>query len=535
MPRVAPQVDDADGVGQIETLDDRLSETERIASLSSIGVVDPEQFDLPLETKTTLDGFLLLDTCKAEFPEDVSRADVNGLGLRSIVAEDLLFFTGLSFLDMSDNQAPLGPLGVLPALKELDFQCNALSKLENLTGFDALEWLNLSFNCLVASDVEELAKIPRLRELYLANNWVIHLPPIMDHFTRLETLSLERNNINGSDIFAALAVAPRLKNLNMSHNKITHFPQITLTQREGSGFPALSYLNLAHNKIAKECDILALVWLRVLEQLVLYGNPLAHAAVQTQDKTKLIYNPVPNMTDPNVETEREVQLNIVIAYPDTKRRKPTYKNVAIARVAQAALPTSQEFKARGQRMLKTDPAATIFPPLQRRHDDDAKVQEDEPRDGPDATFLTGVGLEDTTSPMEIASRPDKFPHVKDQKHTEPAMPSYFLTRSLAPTTEVQQHKLKTAMSSLRYQLNHPLTSHNDSDHPDMPLASRSTALHNIRQRPRRHHGPEIKSGVLATIDRAIDDVNAKLHQRSVDRSAALEKLLRKANRLIQQK
>ncbi|KAG9409414.1 hypothetical protein AC1031_019675 [Aphanomyces cochlioides] len=476
MPRVAPQVDDADSVGQIETLDDRLSETERIASLSSIGVVDPEQFDLPLESKTTLDGFLLLDTCKgtsstlstlkdclhvAEFPEDVSRADVNGLGLRSIVAEDLLFFTGLSFLDMSDNQvdiplhddahdklqAPLGPLGVLPALKELDFQCNALSKLENLTGFDALEWLNLSFNCLVASDVEELAKIPRLRELYLANNWVIHLPPIMDHFTRLETLSLERNNINGTDIFAALAVAPRLKNLNLSHNKITQFPQ---TQREGSGFPALSYLNLAHNKIAKECDILALVRLRVLEQLVLYGNPLAHAAVQ--DKTKLIYNPVPNMTDPNVETEREVQLNIVIAYPDTKRRKPTYKNVAIVRVAQAALPTSQEFKARGQRMLKTDPAATIFPPLQvdRRPDDDAKVQEDEPRDGPDATFITGVGLEDTASPMEIVTRPDKFPHVKDQKHTEPAMPSYFLTRSLAPTTEVQQHKLKTAMSSLRY-------------------------------------------------------------------------------------
>ncbi|EQC41249.1 hypothetical protein SDRG_01224 [Saprolegnia diclina VS20] len=456
----------------------------------------------------SLDGFLLLDTCRVEFPEEASRADVNGLNITAVVSDDLQYFTNLLFLDMSDNQAPLEPLGAFPVLKELDFQCNALHKIDNLTGFECLEWLNLSFNCLVSKDVEELSKLPKLRELYLASNWITSVPPIMDRFTRLETLSLERNNIHGTGIFLLLAVVPRLKNLNLSHNKISEFPEsaLALGDKQGAGFYHLAYLNLSHNKIVSEDDIRALTQLRVLSQLVLYGNPLAHAAVQTQDKTKLVYNPVPIMSECD---GREVELNIVIAYPETKRKKPSYKNVSIARVKQDLLPTTAEFKAKGKRALFADPAprpelATIFPPRQplRQHDEEAPEAVAEP----DMTFLTGVGLE-TSGPQSTKAR-----RRKDPGAVQNDVPSYFLARSLAPNSESQQVKLKTAMANLRYQLTHPLTSHNDERLNDDVSAVRPTAVHKLRQRKKFGQAPRGRFA-LASIDQAIDDVNARLHNR----------------------
>lgn len=91
--------------------------------------------------------------------------------------------------------------------------------------------LNLSFNCLTSRDVEELSGLLRIRELYLSNNWIRSLPPVMDRFSRLETLSLEQNNIVGDDIFAFLSIVPRLRHLNLSHNKITGFPEVGLSKR----------------------------------------------------------------------------------------------------------------------------------------------------------------------------------------------------------------------------------------------------------------------------------------------------------------
>ncbi|KAF0692548.1 Aste57867_16360 [Aphanomyces stellatus] len=275
------------------------------------------------------------------------------------------------------------------------------------------------------------------------------------------------------------------------------------------------------------------------------------------------------MTDVDNETAREVELNIVIAYPETKKKKSTYRNVTIARVGQAALPTTLEFKTRMQKtplFPQSDaPPTTIFPPIEKKPPEQPEAKLDT---GPDATFLTGIESH-YASTQSLVTRADKFPHVKDQRHAENEMPSYFLARSLAPTTEVrfddrwraterrqiQQNKLKTAMTSLRYQLHHPLTSHNDIDFAADVNASRPTAIHTMRQRPRRHDGsfdhPKANGGtfslvettpychfglVIATIDRAIDDVNAKLHQRDMARHGVnLNNLLRKANRLVQHK
>lgn len=64
---------------------------------------------------------------------------------------------------------------------------------------------------------------------------------------------------------------------------------------------------------------------------MLYGNPLAHAAVFSYDQTKLSYDPVPSMTAHIAE--RELPLEIVSGYPETKRKKRTsttsYDNVEI--------------------------------------------------------------------------------------------------------------------------------------------------------------------------------------------------------------
>ncbi|RHY94815.1 hypothetical protein DYB35_000665 [Aphanomyces astaci] len=430
-PRVTSQVDDgrSDSPGRKGAIAPEaklLRGDDRTVLFPQVGktVMDPENqvnnahHPDDVAKAVALDGFLLLDTCRVEFPEEATRADVNGLNIRSVVVDDLLFFSNLVFLDMSDNQSPFEPLGALPALKELDFQCNAVHKITNLTGFDALEWLNLSFNCLTSPDVEELAKLPKLRELYLSNNAIATLPPIM----------------------SALAL----------HDK-----------QSNCGFVTLAYLNLAHNKISRECDILPLVKMRSLQQLVLYGNPLAHAAVQTQDKTKLLYNPVPDMTDVHIDIVREVELNIVVAYPATKKKKSTYKNVQIARVAQAALPTSFEFKARAQRML--------FSPLPQDHQHTTIFPRLEVGWFPSTSFFSDP----------VRKRTCQIPNL-----------------------QVQQHKLKTAMTSLRYQLNHPLTSHNDMDVMADCQASRPNAIHKvrlkvhlvtsvmrdaqIRQRPKRH-------------------------------------------------
>jgi Leucine-rich repeat (LRR) protein len=91
---------------------------------------------------------------------------------------------------------------------------------------ETLQVLNLAFNCLGSKDLEELSNLLRIRELYLGSNRIRSLPPIMDRFSRLETLSLESNNISGQEVFNFLAIMPRLRNLNLSYNKITGFPEV---------------------------------------------------------------------------------------------------------------------------------------------------------------------------------------------------------------------------------------------------------------------------------------------------------------------
>ncbi|GLD93317.1 hypothetical protein PINS_up001909 [Pythium insidiosum] len=86
------------------------------------------------------------------------------------------------------------------------YTCNALQNVVVGNGFQHLEVLNASFNCLSSKDIDQLSTLLRIRELYVSHNWIRTLPPVMDRFSRLETLSLEQNGISGDEVFNFLAI-----------------------------------------------------------------------------------------------------------------------------------------------------------------------------------------------------------------------------------------------------------------------------------------------------------------------------------------
>ncbi|KAL7999292.1 putative X-ray radiation resistance-associated protein [Plasmopara halstedii] len=325
--------------------------------------------DLP----RTLDGLLLLKLCRVEFPDEVVEAMISDMHITDVVAEDLLSFTKLTRLDMSDNKTSLEPFGCLPALVELDIQCNAIKEVTIENGFQNLEVLNLSYNCLRSKDVQVISKMQRIRELYLGSNQICSVPPMMDHFSRLEILSLESNNISGQEIFSMLSIMPRLLDLNLSYNQITGFPESALTTENtcGTGFYNLVYLNLAHNTIMNEEAIIHTSKLRSLRKLILYGNPLAHAAITPYDSTKLAYDPVPNLTRLfNERTTDQIATTIVSAYPDTKKKKlhsmSCYEHVEIYKIIPNEVVFQSPFRTRATEIIEADFFKRKMPPSKQQ-------------------------------------------------------------------------------------------------------------------------------------------------------------------------
>lgn len=121
---------------------------------------------------------------------------------------------------------------------------------------------------------------------------------------------------------------------------------MTLDNKRGAGFYNLLYLNLAHNQITEEEAVLPTWELHSLRKLILYGNPLAHAAVYSHDPTKLMYDPVPTLTLQMDQHER-TNLTVVIAYPETKKKRNAtsyYENVEIYKMIPNETPMLAPFK-----------------------------------------------------------------------------------------------------------------------------------------------------------------------------------------------
>jgi Leucine-rich repeat (LRR) protein len=239
---------------------------------------------------------MLLEVCAVEFPDDVIRAVVNNMDITEVAEEDLQYFSSLSFLDIAENRVSLAPFGVLPALKQLSMQCNVLRKIsDQLSGFPCLEILDLSYNalgverdqsgeCAGALSLIQLARIPLLRRLDLACNSLPSIPSGWDVFSRLEYLSLDRNNLQGDNVILALSEMPRLREVSLEYNLLTRIPSDASGGRGGSWFPALELLNLAYNLISDDEAVKSSVELPKLKTLLLYGNPIVDGP-QPQDAT----------------------------------------------------------------------------------------------------------------------------------------------------------------------------------------------------------------------------------------------------------
>jgi Leucine-rich repeat (LRR) protein len=213
----------------------------------------------PTTPAVVLDGFVLLQTCRVEDPEEAQKAVLEGAGISAVVTEDMPFFNQLTHLDLGDNHVQLESLGYLPQLQELHLDCNGLCSLTvPVGGFPNLEVLNLSFNGLSAAAILALADIPRLRDLDLSHNELSALPASLARFASLESLNLEHNSLGSEGAWLSLASAPSLLALTLAHNRATALP----ARAAERGFAVLRSLSVAHNRIEHESDLLPVLQVR---------------------------------------------------------------------------------------------------------------------------------------------------------------------------------------------------------------------------------------------------------------------------------
>jgi Leucine-rich repeat (LRR) protein len=188
-----------------------------------------------IESKTTtyrvLDGFALLEASGLGFPEDSRRVTITGSGYSSVIDEDLLFFTSLVYLDVSDNYFDFHCFEILPRLKELRIVCNGIETIgDHLTGYGHLQALDLSYNKLTQESVIALTYLPNLRELDLSGNNLMTLPAELSLFGTLERLLLEHNKFSDNAIFLHLGTIPNLRELDLAFNLLSLIPPQSCVQ-----------------------------------------------------------------------------------------------------------------------------------------------------------------------------------------------------------------------------------------------------------------------------------------------------------------
>lgn len=164
-----------------------------------------------------LDGFMLMDACGCDLPDEGRRADVSGRGLVSVVREDMSFFVRLQAVDAGDNSLPFDSFLDLPRLEELRLPCNSIRDIDGRkilaqqqlgrgdgnsgNGYGQLRRLDLSYNSLSGGALSVLTHLPSLIDLDLTCNGLVDLPVATARFPVLQKLSLERNQLESDAVF----------------------------------------------------------------------------------------------------------------------------------------------------------------------------------------------------------------------------------------------------------------------------------------------------------------------------------------------
>ena len=280
------------------------------------------------QAEVVLDGFVLLEACRCEDPDEAEKAVLEGCGITSVISEDLSFFRKLSHLDLGDNRVPLAALAYLPALLELHLDCNGLAEVSIPTGgFPALEVLNLSYNGLTSAGVAALADIPRLRQLDVSMNGLSALPATMEGFQQLQSLNCEHNKLGSEASWIALGSLPALRSLSLAHNRI----EALAPSAAETTFMQLATLDLAHNLIAREEALLPVLQMTSLRTLLLYGNPFLHRGAASDDFHEVLANQrgIDLVTTPPPPPPPPAKIDLssmtTVAEPPVRRKIPSSK------------------------------------------------------------------------------------------------------------------------------------------------------------------------------------------------------------------
>ena len=272
----------------------------------------------------TLDGFLLLEMTGVAFPDDARKANVACKRLNEVVVEDLSFFTGLSFLDASENLLDLAPFGILPRLKDLKLACNNITTVSRISGFENLQTLDLSYNKLALSSVQALDFLPNLRELDLCGNDLRMLPIDMYRFGSLEKLLLENNKIADNNVFPILCSMPNLREVSLAYNFLSEIAWECCAE---GYFRALEGMDLAYNYISDEQQVSPLCYLPRINKVILYGNPICGPT--GEDALQVYVEELVNLTLTLDERAGKKPMEIVTEIP--KKRKPLKKGEVLGR------------------------------------------------------------------------------------------------------------------------------------------------------------------------------------------------------------
>lgn len=293
------------------------------------------KIEATIEPKSVLDGFMLLSSTGMGFPNDCRQAILNNRGLRAVVEEDLAYFTGLIYLDVSENFLNIDCFKQIPKLKELKLTCNNIRHIDPLVpdlmttthshhiephnqmmreeydpdnlnaeehadmqqgvksviypyltteqlielgaGYQQLIILDLSYNRLTIESVRALYYMKALTELDLTGNNLKNVPGDMYAFENLVNLNISRNKIQDNLIFISLSKMRNLRILNCSYNYLSHFPSCAVDGSLAEGvdpYRICEFMNLSFNYFGNDVDLQELILIPRLTTCIIYGNPV---------------------------------------------------------------------------------------------------------------------------------------------------------------------------------------------------------------------------------------------------------------------
>jgi hypothetical protein len=504
--------------------------------------IQPKPINPP---RKELDGFVMLEATNVGFPEDGKRATVSGRGFNTVVSDDLNFFTNLTFLDASDNLFDFRDFEDMPSLEELRMNCNYIEQIFTVQGYTHLQYLDMSYNRLSGESVLALTVLPVLRDLDLTGNELKTLPSNMSSFLTLERLVLEHNKLDDNNIFFELCQMPNLREVCLAYNLLSYVPSQACTE---GYFKVLEFMDITYNYVASQSAIEPCLECPRLMKLLVYGNPLLGS---TGDDPTGIY--VEELIDSALLARDGYSLpplDIITEAPKKRTlrkggfiagRHSMYKEFSIEEVdseQQTLKKTSRQYKMEGNKTLfaqAVDVArkqTSIAPPtdddfdninsnasagffLTSLHNSEhtnthnhnhhhhkktgaaAVSRNDRVADEVMAEIAGEMDLNNTSDIRQLRNKMGarfklKGSEEEEENETE-RIPHDLFSRSMTHSDTLQTYpvSLNTAIKSLRFAIQYPLTNHDE-----VPASSlfpgkhynQKTVLSEGRQLPRRENG-----------------------------------------------